>query len=84
MDLLRAHVIRCADMRESKLAFLIHDSCQPKISEFHVTVSIQKYVARFEVPMEDFLGILALFKLLLVDSIVDLCGFSPPVAVIKG
>jgi hypothetical protein len=61
MNLFRRHIIWSSDMCKSKLTFLIHHSSKTKISQFHITITVQKNVSRFQVSMEDFLRILTFF-----------------------
>ena len=40
MNLFWTHIIGSSNMRESKLALLIHNSSQPKIAQFYITVAV--------------------------------------------
>lgn len=46
-------------MSVGELRFLVHSSCQTKVTYFHVAVRIQEYVSRLKISVKD-LGALAL------------------------
>ena len=55
VDLLWAHVVRCANVGLGKHGLLIHNSGEAEITQFSVSLTIEENVAGFEITVEDLL-----------------------------
>ena len=58
LNLLWAHVVRCADMGVGKDRLVAHHPAQPEIAQLHVLVRVEEDVAWFEVPVQDLVPLL--------------------------
>jgi hypothetical protein len=59
LDLLRAHIVRCANMSLRKNRLIAHDPREAEVTQFYVLVLIKEEVSRLQIAMQNLVSFFA-------------------------